>query len=370
VSTNTLTSSPVTLTPVSDFAALGEQWRGLESRADVSFFQSWTWTGCLVEQRFPDPILLEARQTGETVALALFNRRRGLRETLLLGETGETGRDSPFIEFNGVLAAHDQAPDRTEQWLRAARHAAIGQEKRPRLARRVVLSGVEDGVAAAAHHVGPVVTSRSLAAPWVDLRKLRTGEDFLAARSANTRYQIRRSDRAYATTGPVTLSRAATLAEAHGMLDELAALHQAAWTARGLPGAFAHPYFARFHHALIERGLPRDEIDLLRVTAGTQVIGLLYNFRYRGRTSAYQSGFDYAGADRHQKPGLTCHHQAIRFAAAAGLDRYDFLAGDDRYKRSLADGATPLHWIAIGGGGRLGRAMRRIVSTLWPCHAN
>jgi CelD/BcsL family acetyltransferase involved in cellulose biosynthesis len=93
--------------------------------------------------------------------------------------------------------------------------------------------------------------------------------------------------------------------------------------------------------------MERGEIDLLRVAAGNQVIGFLYNFRYRGRSLAYQSGFDYAGAGRHGKPGLTCHHEAIRFATSWGATRYDFLAGDDRYKRSLSDRAETLHWIVV-----------------------
>ena len=33
-------------------------WRDLESRSDASFFQSWTWTGCLVEERFLRPGLI------------------------------------------------------------------------------------------------------------------------------------------------------------------------------------------------------------------------------------------------------------------------------------------------------------------------
>ncbi len=144
--------------------------------------------------------------------------------------------------------------------------------------------------------------------------------------------------------------RAATAAEAHDWLDELATLHQATWKARGHPGAFANPFFGRFHHVLIDRGMPRGEIDLLRVTAGSRVVGLLYNFRYRGQALAYQGGFDYAGAGRHQKPGLTCHHQAIRLATIDGLNRYDMLAGEDRYKRSLAGDATALHWLEVGRG--------------------
>jgi len=358
----------ISLAPVTDFAALGERWRALESHTDCSFFQSWTWTGCLAEERFPDPVLLEARDSGETVALALFNRRRGLRETLLLGETGDAVKDSPYIEFNGILM-RDPAPGQASSaaitlCLRAARHAAIGKAPRPRLARRLVLNGVGDATLAAARQAGPVAVSRTLAARWIDLAPPRAGGDFLAARSTNTRYQIRRSDRAYAASGPLRVVHAATIAEAHAMFEELAALHQTAWQARGRPGAFAHSWVARFHHALIERGLPRGEIDLLRVEAGVRVVGLLYNLRYRGRALAYQSGFDYAGAGRHEKPGLTCHHQAIRFASEAGLDRYEWLAGEDRYKRSLADGTTPLHWLSIGRGVPLVHLARRIAAGL------
>jgi CelD/BcsL family acetyltransferase involved in cellulose biosynthesis len=357
----------IALLPVPDFAALGERWRALEAQADCSFFQSWTWTGCLAEERFPDPVLLEVRQDGETVALALFNRRRFLRQTLLLGETGDGVRDTPFIEHNGVLVAR-QATPALRDWLRAARWAPLGTV-RPLVPRRLVLSGVGEATLEAARAAGPVAIRRSGEAPWIDLARLRAaGDDFLDGLSANSRYQLRRSDRDYAALGPLAAHRADTAATAHGWLDELAALHQATWTARGHPGAFAQPFFARFHHALIDRGMLRGEIDLLRVTAGRQVVGLLYNFRYRGQALAYQGGFDYAGAGRHQKPGLTCHQQAIRLAAAAGLNRYDLLAGEGRYKRSLADGTTPLHWLEIGGGGSvaaLGRRMAQRLRARW-----
>jgi CelD/BcsL family acetyltransferase involved in cellulose biosynthesis len=347
----------IALRPVADFAALGERWRALEAETDCSFFQSWTWTGCLAEERFPDPVLLEASEAGKTVVLALFNRRRFPRETLLLGETGDAVRDAPFIEYNGLLVARRALPH-LHDCLRAARRQAVGTI-RPWLPRRLVLSGVEGATLDAARAAGRVTILRTTQARWADLARLRaTGRDFLEGLSANTRYQLRRSDRAYRALGEVTIRGAATTAEAHGWLDELAALHQATWTARGQPGAFARPYFVRFHHALIGRGMPRGEIDLLRVTAGERVVGLLYNFRYRNRALAYQGGFDYPSAGRHQKPGLTCHHQAIRFAAAVGLDRYDLLAGDDRYKRSLADGATELHWLQVGSGGRLARLVR------------
>jgi CelD/BcsL family acetyltransferase involved in cellulose biosynthesis len=338
--------SSISLTRVTDFAALGERWRDLEARSDGSFFQSWTWTGCLVEERFPDPVLLEATDAGRTVALALFNRRRGLlRQTLFLGETGNPAWDALYVEHNGILLDR-RTQDLLPACLIAAREQGIDGTA-PWLRRRLVLSGIGEATLNAARASGRVSVRRSSLAPAVELARVRDGGGYLAGLSANTRYQVRRSDRAYAAIGTLSVARAATVADAHAWLDELAALHQAAWRARGRPGAFAQRCFGRFHHALIDRGMVHNAIDLMRITAGSRVVGLLYNFRYRNNTLAYQSGFDYAGAGKHQKPGLTCHHQAILFAAGAGLKWYDFLAGEARYKASLASGGDQLHWLAV-----------------------
>ncbi len=338
----------ITLSRVTDWAALGELWRDLEARSDCSFFQSWTWTGCLAEERFTDPILLQARRDGRLVAMGLFNRRRTWtgREVLWLGETGHARHDAVFIEWNGLLAERGTPADVLSECLRAACLIPIDGE-RLLLRRRLVLSGVDTPTAGLAGLASAgLFVHRSMAAPFVDLAALReTGQPYLAALSANARYQLRRSDRRYQN---LTLERAASGKLACGFLDRLAMLHQATWQQRGRPGAFADPYFTRFHRALIERGFDRGEINLLRVGSGPGTVGFLYNFEWRGRVMAYQSGFDYPAAGPHQKPGLTCHHQAIEDALGRGLRYYDFLAGADRYKRSLATSETMLHWAELG----------------------
>ena len=331
---------------VTDFAALGERWRALEARAACSFFQTWTWTGCLARERFPDPILVEALDADETVALALFNRRRGFpADRLFLGESGDPALDRVYIEYNDVLTVPGREAALASACLRAARHGRIDGE-RPGLPRDLVLSGMPGPIPSGLGGVASIRETRR--APHVDLMAVRAGGgDYLARRSANTRQQLRRSDRAFAAAGPLRLHRAGTVAEAHEMLDAMIPLHQAAWTARGEPGCFADPFFARFHHALIERGMERGEIDLLRVEAGPSCVGILYNFAFRDHALAYQSGFDYAAAEGPMKPGLTCHHQAILSALARGMNRYDFLAGDDRYKRSLSDGDAIMSWFGV-----------------------
>ena len=318
--------------PVRDPADLEDAWRALEPRAGPSFFQSWTWVGCLAAGRYPDPWLLRAERDGHTVGLALLNRCAG---RLFLHESGAAAHDAVYIEHNGVLLAREAA-----DLLPGCLGALLGTRRPLRL------SGVDAAHLAALRALGAVRVRQATAAPHVALDALPEGPDgFLASLSANTRQQLRRSDRQLGGAGGIRVTRAAHIAEALEFLDALAVLHQATWTARGKPGAFANPAFRPFHAALIARALPRGEADLLRVEGAAGVIGYLYNFRLGGRVLAYQSGFDYAATGRHGKPGLTCHHAAIRLARDEGASVYDFLAGESRYKASLATGAAPLYWL-------------------------
>jgi CelD/BcsL family acetyltransferase involved in cellulose biosynthesis len=331
----------ITTTHPSDLDAVGERWRALEQRSDCSFFQSWAWTGCLAADRFRDPVLIEVRRRDECVAMALFNRRRARwphMDRLWLGESGTPALDSVFIEHNGPLIARGE-----EDALRDCLQAV------PRSGRRVVFSGVGAAELRVLETLpGAIIARQTRVAPYIDLAAIRdAGGAYLDSLSANTRYQLRRSARRYAASGPLRVERAGSPAEAHSFLDRLAVLHQATWTKRGRPGAFANPDFARFHHTIIDRTAGSGAADLLQVMAGPRVVGYLYNFRFQGAVSAYQSGFAYDDGDSHAKPGLTCHHLAAETYLAEGADRYDFLAGDDRYKASLSNAAASLHWIEL-----------------------
>lgn len=329
---------PITLTrtrPALDDAGLerlGAVWRGFEAAAGASPFQRWNWVGCFAAERYQDPVLVQAHRGGALLGLALFNRRRA---RLWLHEAGDPALDAVFIEHNGPLLA--PGPDRgavLDGILRCARGRA-GQ---------VVLSGVPGAVLDSARRVGAAVAWRERAAPFVDLRAIPPGTAYLQTLSRNARQQLRRSARAY---GEARLDRAATAAEALAYLDALVALHTAAWRSRGKPGAFADPGILRFHRTVVAQGAPAGEVDLLRASAGGKVVGYLYNLRAGGLVCAYQSGFDYAGAPPHGKPGLLCHQLAIEAAREAGAQAYDFMAGDNRYKDSLANARGALHWLRL-----------------------
>lgn len=318
-----------------DLDALGQRWRALEADAEpnATIFRSWTWVGADAANRYTDPFLIEANESDRTVGLALFNRTRGLPSRLHLSESGRPDIDRVFIEHNGPLLARDAPPGTLTAMLRLLR------------GRAATLSGVNTRTLDAASNaeLAPRVVQTRIA-PFVDLQS----GNFLDGLSANTRQQLRRSARLFeqAAGAPLSIASAPNVAAATEWLDALAVFHQQTWQARGKPGAFADASFVRFHHALIAAGLPRGQVEMLRISAGETVVGYLYNLRSGDRVHAYQSGFAY-GDDPRRKPGLTCHHLAIERAQAEGVAVYDFLAGDDRYKQSLANGAAPLHWVTI-----------------------
>lgn len=319
----------ITLEPIEDFCLLGRQWQALEAEADGGFFRSWIFLGCEAETRFAGARLLRVRQGGQDVALALLGRRKN---RFCLNHTGDAAADSVFIEHNGLL-------------LRRGHEAVLGAALRHvlRHAPALVLSGVDAATLRAAQEAGWVTGALTRKAPCVAIDSLE--KPFLETLSANTRGQIRRSMRAYGDG--LALARAATLAEALHCFDDLVVLHEAAWQARGKPGAFAAPGTRAFHTTLIARAWEAGQVDLLRITAQGATIGVLYLFCAGGRAMSYQSGFAFDPADKRAKPGLVCHALAIAHYADRGMHVYDLLAGEDRYKTSLARDSEPMHWAVL-----------------------
>jgi CelD/BcsL family acetyltransferase involved in cellulose biosynthesis len=140
--------------------------------------------------------------------------------------------------------------------------------------------------------------------------------------------------------------------------DELKVFHINSWGRRGKPHAFRYPFFERFHRELIKIGVPKGEIQLLKISAGTRAIGYLYNFRRCKKIYAYQSGFEFSTP--HLRPGYVSHALAMRSNAERGEQIYDFLGGDNPLKRSFADDHYFISWSAF--------RQRRLSSELltWP----
>jgi len=88
-----------------------------------------------------------------------------------------------------------------------------------------------------------------------------------------------------------------------------------------------HAHFAPFIRMLAQN----PGVDLLRITAGRYLVGILLNFTHAGHVYAYQSGLNYADDNRF-KPGLMSHALAAAHYREQGMHAYHFMAGEGQYK--------------------------------------
>lgn len=319
-------------------------WRALEAQAEPTYFLSWGWVENWLASLPVDelPELAVISEAGAPVA-AFFLGRRKIRRHVVMGSralyfnaTGSPRHDEITIEHNGLLAAPG-----------ARRSLADVIALLPGGWDELFMPAVDRYAFDDLGATNPkfrIKIDRESSAPFVDLDAVR-GVDggYEALLGGSTRTQLRRARR---ILGKLAVEVASDAGHALDIFDELLVLHTKKWRARGEGGAFADPWFERFHRRLIAQRTGHGEIQLLRVRAGAATVGCLYNFVYRGRVLFYQSGLA-AYADPHVKPGYVCHAEAIAHNAAKGQAIYDLLGGDARYKHSLATGSNRLVWLRV-----------------------
>lgn len=309
-----------------------------------SFFLTEEWTETWLETfagRLKVSILVfESEQGPAGICLLTECTRRPLLRLrrLSLNAAGEAVSESTYIEHNNVLC-------------RPGWETAVAR----RLAAHVLslrwdefaLDGMQDG---------PIYQTLKRALSGINceeesrpchyadlLAPRRSGTTFEACLRGLHRKNLRRSIRQYATLGPLRLERAAESGRALEMFEELGDLSRRRMATQGRTSTFEAPRFLAFHHRLIARCFGNGSIDMLRLTAGSQVIGVLYDLIQAGKVHEYQGAFRYPEG-RPLSPGIVAHALAIQYCLDRGLDEWDFLAGGEVSKRALATSSRNLFW--------------------------
>lgn len=260
--------------------------------------------------------------------------------SLFINATGLAAQPTPLAEFNDVLHL---APHR------AAIAADLAQWLARRPWTRCFLSGYEDGSLFAVLAPQLECAERECEtrpAPYVDLRRF-GDRSFDAAFTGNTGTQVRKNRRLYeGRFGALSVRPAASMQEALRFFDEMTRLHVARWQAQGESTTFSSRSVLDFHRLLIRRLWEQGCVEVVRVGGERDVIGYLYNYLLGGKVFFFQSGFDYEH-EAARSPGMLTHALAIDHYRQRALGEYDFLAGDARYKRSLAHAHRDLHWTIL-----------------------
>jgi CelD/BcsL family acetyltransferase involved in cellulose biosynthesis len=341
------------LAPVAPAARNGHQ-----SALEDSLFLSRSWMQSCIDNwtgrtRYRQLRLPAADGTSAIALLGdRLERRHGLLpvRVLALNQSGCDVLDQPWIERNGFFGANPNAfESHLTQLLDLLRVDPRWDELRlggltSNHARQALYQAARYGLNARLDLEQPSFN--------IDLDAVRSqfSGDYLKALSPNTRQQLRRSRRlAEATLGPLTLDSADSVKQALAWFDETSPLHRARWGGPDhevFDSGFDNPAFVQFHQGLIRHAFPEGGIQYLRLRAGQTVLAYLYNFVAGRNVHFYLSGIDYRH-DATLRPGMLAHWMAIEANLAAGMQLYDFLAGDARYKRSLSTGEDRTLWLVL-----------------------
>jgi CelD/BcsL family acetyltransferase involved in cellulose biosynthesis len=336
----------VRILPMAEAPVVQPIWTDLERRVGGGrLTTSWVWISLWLHH-FGDtvrPRFAVFERAGEPVAAVLLVISRWGPKSfpfrrLHLGTAGEPAGHSVFVEYNDLLCAD---ADRLEV-ARALAQVIRDLPGWDELDLHGFRAETADVMATAIPFLSRVEKSWTM--------RLRPTESVLDVLPGPTRRLLRQARESLEPGEP---ELAGDVAAAQDMLKELAALHQARWTAAGKTGAFASDRFTGFLRDLTTEWHAEGRLRLYRLSGREGTLGSVVGFVEGGRFLYYQAGTQQF-TDNRKRAGLLCHTVFAEDCRRRGLAEYEFLVGDSRFKRQLSGGEfNPLVW------GRYGRGSAR-----------
>ncbi|HZR65963.1 MAG TPA: GNAT family N-acetyltransferase [Terriglobales bacterium] len=119
-------------------------------------------------------------------------------------------------------------------------------------------------------------------------------------------------------------------------LDDLFYLHTTRWAHTGESGVLAQENIRAFHRKAAPTLLARGILRMCRLRVSGRTVAAMHTLRQQSTTFCYLQGFDPEFA--FLSPGTQLMFSAIIDALQSGMNRFDFLRGEESYKD---------HWRAV-----------------------
>jgi CelD/BcsL family acetyltransferase involved in cellulose biosynthesis len=355
----------VDLTLHDDLAAIENDWRAFEERADCTVFQTFDWMSAWqrhigVRER-GKPVVVIGRHQGSILFVMPFAFDPDRRKIGWLGTS--------LCNYNGPLLARDfsrrvspaqfvQIWGQVRRLLRSAMgHDLIDLEKMPDTIG-------EQPNPFCALVVTPHINNAYLVALTGDW------ETFYAAkRSSNTRRSDRKKQRRLAECGEVRFLTAAGRDEIERTLDALIEEKTASYAKLGVDNMFNRPGYRDFFLDMATGTQSARLTHLSRIDVGSETAAANFGLVFRGTYIYLLAGYNDGDLGRFG-PGSLQLLEMFQYAFDRGLKVFDFTIGDEPYKRDWFDqemklydhasAATLRGWMAIMPARAL-RAIKRVV---------
>jgi hypothetical protein len=333
----------ITIEPLScsQIEPLKKQWLTLEVDANPAFFLSWKWIGTWLKQikSTEKIILVKAQHQNRIVGLGIFVEQKTTRYKILnctqwfLHRCGNEDDDQIWIENNDFLTTVENKEAVTQAiWCKIfSQHSYV------------------DEFLIAIHHSKPELfdlpTQQQYSSIplyvekgyYLSLKNIVTIDEYLATLSKNTRKQIKRSNKLLHHQGEFHFSVAQLAKQQKQLLEQSKQWHIDKWQQTDTPSGFINPKFTEFHRNLITHQHESAKTLVASLRIDKELYGCLYCFIGDNCAYFYLSALKPI-TDNRVKLGLTLHELFIQWLIEnePNVIKYDFLAGEARYKKSLA----------------------------------
>jgi CelD/BcsL family acetyltransferase involved in cellulose biosynthesis len=157
-----------------------------------------------------------------------------------------------------------------------------------------------------------------------------TFDAYLATLNKSLRYDVRKLDKELFKSGRASIEEITEDNLTRGM-DTFFHTHKQRWRKRGLPGAFVGSKRESFHRDWSLQAIRNGWLWLSVLHYDGQPVGTIYAMKMGQTCFYFQAGMDPAASSI--SPGSLLVGYTIRKAIQEGLTTFDFLRGDEPYKR-------------------------------------
>jgi len=321
-----------------DKTSIASKWQSLEHNSNTNVFLSWQWISNWLDLVTDKIFLIEAHRDNKVVGLGFFvEKTRKVFGCISvkqwwLHRTGIQQQDQIWVEYNDFLLDKSCSVVVREQMIKAV--AGFDPSVKEVI---IGLSATENldyftHSFAKLNFLGSntVETSGYLAS-----LSCLNGDSLRKSLSKNTRTQITRSKKILQNQGKLSFEVFSAPQKLIELYPKIASIHIDKWQATNEGSGFSNPLFEGFHH-LMALNSKNNMVQIAVLTLNEVELGYLVNFVYNNKVYFYLSALQ-KNPDNKIKIGLTLHSEAMRYYAEQGIESYDFLGGDARYKKSLSN---------------------------------
>lgn len=295
--------------------SLRAEWQELAKHSPTATpFQTWEWQSAWLRsyRRAKRPLLVTIREGDDLVGLMPLTRSGGAWRTIRsLGSE----RASDYLHPLALAGRETSIAEAVADYLRDSAEADLIdlhqiRETNPLADKAPATTKIEQATCL-----------------LLDLPP--TYEEYLATLGKSLRYDVRRLEKTLFKEDRATVEQVTE--DQIGMgLDILFDQHKKRWRKRGLPGAFIGRSQS-FHHDWSSQAIKQGWLWLSILKLDGAPIGAIYAMRLGSTCYYYQAGFDPAQSSI--SPGTLLVAATIRRAIEEGVQHFDFLRGDEPYKR-------------------------------------